>query len=99
MGLLRHPAFREDDFHRRLLKVPASILLALDGLEKCLEVTCAETARAVTFDHLEEDGGSVDRVLGEDLEKVALFIFVDEDPVPLEGLDLRGGLGDTLFRV
>ena len=57
-------------------------LLALDRLEQRLEVTVAEAARAVPFDHLEEQRGPVLRGLREDLQQVAVVVAVGEDAQP-----------------
>src|SRR6187200_772042 len=82
-----------------LLEVAAALLLALDGLEQRLEVAVAEAARAVALDDLEEDRRAVADRLGEDLQQVALVVAVDEDPEPLEVLEVLGDLADAVRRL
>src|SRR4051794_28906410 len=81
---------------RCLLEVPAQLLLALDRLEQSLEVTVAESARAVALDHLEEDGRAVAGRLREDLEQIALVVAVHEDAEPAEVLHVLLDLADAL---
>lgn len=69
-------------------EVSTDALLGLDGLEKCLEVASAETLMVSTLDDLKEEGGSVLKWLGEDLEQVALVIVVHEDFLPLQDVDI-----------
>src|SRR3954454_14481148 len=76
-------------------KVAAPLLLALDGLEECLEVPLAETERAVPLDQLEEDGGPVAGGLGEDLQQVAVLVAVDQDAALLQLLDRHAHVADA----
>src|SRR5690242_8965600 len=62
------------------LQHPALHLIALDALEQRLEVALAEPLVALALDDLEED--RADRVLGEDLQQLALLglgVGVDQD--------------------
>jgi hypothetical protein len=81
-------------------EIAAEGLLALDRLEKGLEVPLAETTRAVALDHLEEEGGPVLCGLAEDLEEVAVLVAVGEDPQPSQVrpvfADLADAVGDVL---
>src|SRR6478672_417275 len=76
-------------------EVAAELLLALDGLEQCLEVALAEAEGAVALDELEEHGGPVAEGLGEDLQEVAVLVAVDEDAALLQLLDRDAHLTDA----
>src|SRR5207237_9666180 len=84
---------------RSFLEVPAQGLLALDRLEERLEVPLAEAARAVSLDHLEEQGWPVLRGLGEDLQQVAVLVAVGEDPQPHQIVPVLADLTDPVLRV
>src|SRR3954466_14862165 len=74
-------------------------LLALDRLEKRLEVPLAEPTCAVTFDHLEEEGRPVLGGPREDLQQVAVLIPVDEDAQPTQVVPVLADLADARHRV
>src|SRR5690606_41198788 len=77
----------ERGFPVLLSEDPAPHLVALDALEQRLEVALAEAFVALALDDLEED--RADRVLGEDLQQLALLglgIRVDQDPVAAQAL-------------
>src|SRR5690606_12792547 len=72
-------------------------LVALDALEQGLEVALAEAFVALALDDLEED--RADRVLGEDLQQLALVglgIGIDEDLVPGQAGHVLAMVGDAL---
>src|SRR5690606_7668233 len=76
------PLSRGERRSQRDLQHPALHLFALDALEQRLEVAFAEAFVALALDDLEED--LAERVLGEDLQQLALLGFrigVDQDPV------------------
>ena len=75
-------------------EVPASGLLALDGLEQCLEVALAEAEGSVPFDEFEEDGGPVAQRFGEDLQQVAVLVPVDQDAPLLQFLNRHPDVPD-----
>ena len=51
----------------------------LDRLEKRLEVAIAETAAALTLDHLDESGGPILDRARKDLQQLPLIVAVDQD--------------------
>src|SRR5262245_43380071 len=53
------------------LQGPAARLFALDCFEERLEVSLAEAAGAVAFDHFEEQRRPIFHRLGEDLQQIA----------------------------
>src|SRR6478672_8877836 len=72
-------------------------LVALDAFEQRLEVAFAETLVALALDDLEED--RADRVLGEDLQQLALLglgVGVDQDLVLLQARHVLAVVGDAL---
>src|SRR5690606_5578056 len=76
---------------------PAAHLVALDALEQGLEVALAEALVALALDDLEED--RADRVLGEDLQQLALAglrIGVDQDAVAAQALHVLAVVRDAL---
>src|SRR5687768_14983536 len=78
-------------------KHPALHLVALDALEQRLEVAFAETFVALALDDLEED--RADRVLGEDLQQLALLglgIGIDQDLVAAQALHVLAMVRDAL---
>src|SRR6476619_1108303 len=76
-------------------EVAAELLLALDGLEQCLEVALAEAEGPMALDDLEEDGRAVAKRLGEDLEQVAVLVAVHQDLAPLQLLDRHADVADA----
>src|SRR5690606_22563731 len=87
----------ERGFPVLLSEDPAPHLVALDALEQRLEVALAEAFVALALNDLEED--RADRVLGEDLQQLALLglgIRVDQDPVAAQALHVLAVLRDAL---
>src|SRR5437899_3323750 len=83
----------------RALKISAEGLLALDRLEQRLEIALAEAARAMAFDHLEEERRPVLRGLREDLQQVSLLVAIGEDPKPAEVVPVLADLAHPLLDV
>src|SRR5690606_9065780 len=74
---------------RAFLQDAALDMVALDGLEQGLEVALAEAFVALALDDLEED--RAERVLGEDLQQLALLglrVGIDQDCVAAQALDV-----------
>src|SRR5690606_19733398 len=75
----------------------AAHLVALDALEQRLEVAFAEALVALALDDLEED--RADRVLGEDLQQLALAGFrigIDQDAVAAQAVHVFAVVRDAL---
>src|SRR5580658_1550111 len=60
-------------------KIPAAILVALDGLEECFEVSLPKPSCPLSLNYFKEDSRSIGQSLGEDLEQVPLVVTVDEN--------------------
>src|SRR5271154_4827856 len=68
---------------RRRLQDAAALLIELDGLEQCLEITFTKTVIALALNDFKKD--RADCVLGEDLQQdPALVAAVDQNPTALK---------------
>src|SRR3954464_12269504 len=80
-------------------EIAAERLLALDRLEKRLEVPLAEPTCAVTLDHLKEERRPVLGSPREDLQQVPVLIPVDEDAQTAQVVPVLADLADARHRV
>src|SRR3954470_12079291 len=80
-------------------EIAAERLLALDRLEKRLEVPLAEPTCAVTLDHLEEERRPVLGSPREDLQQVPVLIPVDEDAQATQVVPVLADLADARHRI
>lgn len=62
-----------------LNQVPTELLLPLNRLKQRLEVPGAESREVMTLDDLDKDGGSIQQMLGEQLEEVPTLVKVDQN--------------------
>ena len=63
-------------------------LLLLNGLEQGLEVASAEALMVPPLDNFQEKCGAILQWLGKDLQKITLFVVVDEDLLSLQDVDV-----------
>ena len=69
-------------------EVAPLLLIHLDALKECLEVSSTEALVVVPLNDLDKDGRPVLEGLGEDLEQVAVIVVIDENPQLLEDVDV-----------
>ncbi len=67
---------------------PSRSLLPLNGLEQCLEVAGTETVEVVALNDLKEHSWSIHECIGENLEKIAPLVEVDNDVLLLNGIEV-----------
>ncbi len=63
-------------------------LLLLNGLKQGLEVASAEALMVPPLDNFQEKCGAILQWLGKDLQKITLFVVVDEDLLPLQDVNV-----------
>ena len=64
------------------------MLIHLDALKECLEVSSTEALVVVPLNDLDKDGRPVLEGLGENLEQVTVIVVIDENPQLLEDVDV-----------
>jgi hypothetical protein len=60
-------------------KVAAESLISLKSLKETFEIAGAEAVKVVALDYLKEHCGAIEDMLGKYLQKLALFINIDQD--------------------
>src|SRR5258707_749200 len=71
----------------QILEVPPRVLLSLNRLEQCLEISFPETLASLSLDHFEEQRRPIFDRLGEYLQEVAFVVAVDEDAEVFQLID------------
>ena len=71
-------------------------LIDFDSLKEGLEVSSSKALMIVSLNDLAEESRSILQWLGEDLEKIALLIVVDENIQLLNGVEVLSDLGSAL---
>lgn len=87
-------------------EVSTNLLIGLNGLEECLEVTSTKSLMVSTLDNFKEESRSVLEGLREDLEQVAVVVEINKNLLTLQDIDVflhldvaRGKLGTKVIVV